>query len=57
MGYYVVSDGSSRPCRLKVRGPSFANAQALPAIIAGCTLADVPLCLGSLDLVPGEIDR
>jgi NADH-quinone oxidoreductase subunit D len=57
MGCYVVSDGTTRPCRVKVRGPSFAHLQALPQMSEGLVLADLIASLGSLDLVPGEIDR
>ena len=57
MGYYVVSDGTSRPYRVKVRSPSFANLQALPKIAAGRMVADLIACIGSIDIVLGEIDR
>jgi NADH-quinone oxidoreductase subunit D len=57
MGCYVVSDGGTRPCRVKVRGPSFAHLQALPQMAEGLMLADLIASFGSLDLVPGEIDR
>ncbi|OFV94423.1 MAG: NADH dehydrogenase [Acidobacteria bacterium RIFCSPLOWO2_02_FULL_61_28] len=57
MGYYVVSDGTSHPYRVKVRSPSFANLQALPRIAEGRLLADMIACIGSIDIVLGEIDR
>ena len=57
MGYYVVSDGTSHPYRVKVRSPSFANLQALPRIATGRLLADMIACIGSIDIVLGEIDR
>jgi len=57
LGFYVVSDGSPRPFRCHVRTPSFANLQALPKIIEGRLIADVVACIGSIDVVLGEIDR
>ncbi len=57
LGFYVVSDGSPKPWRCHVRAPSFANLQALPKIIEGRLIADVVACIGSLDVVLGEIDR
>jgi len=57
MGYYVVSDGTSHPYRVKVRSPSFANLQALPKMAEGRMVADLVACIGSIDIVLGEIDR
>jgi NADH-quinone oxidoreductase subunit D len=57
LGFYVVSDGSPRPFRCHVRAPSFANLQALPKLIEGRLIADVVACIGSIDVVLGEIDR
>ena len=57
MGYYVVSDGTSHPYRVKVRSPSFANLQALPRIAEGRLVSDMVACIGSIDIVLGEIDR
>ncbi len=57
LGFYVVSDGSPRPMRCHVRAPSFANLQALPKMIEGRLIADVVACIGSIDVVLGEIDR
>ncbi len=57
LGFYVVSDGSPRPWRCHVRAPSFANLQALPKMIEGRLIADVVACIGSIDIVLGEIDR
>jgi NADH-quinone oxidoreductase subunit D len=57
LGFYVVSDGSPRPWRCHVRAPSFANLQALPKMIEGRLIADVVACIGSLDVILGEIDR
>ncbi|HXJ93396.1 MAG TPA: NADH dehydrogenase (quinone) subunit D [Terriglobia bacterium] len=57
LGFYVVSDGSPRPFRCHERAPSFANLQALPKLIEGRLIADVVACIGSIDVVLGEIDR
>ena len=57
LGVYMVSDGSPRPFRCHVRAPSFANLQALPRMIEGRLIADVVACIGSIDVVLGEIDR
>ena len=57
MGYYVVSDGTSHPYRVKVRAPSFANLQALPKIAEGRQVSDLIACIGSIDIILGEIDR
>ncbi|HEV2176734.1 MAG TPA: NADH dehydrogenase (quinone) subunit D [Terriglobia bacterium] len=57
LGFYVVSDGSPRPFRCHVRAPSFANLAALPKMIEGRLIADVVACIGSIDVVLGEIDR
>ena len=57
LGYYMVSDGSPRPFRCHVRAPSFANLQALPKLIEGRLIADVVACIGTIDIVLGEVDR
>lgn len=57
LGFYIVSDGSANPFRMKVRPPSFVNLQALPQMIKGKLLADVIAAIGTLDIVLGEIDR
>ncbi len=57
LGFYIVSDGSSRPARLKVRPPSFVNLSALPGLVEGAYLADVVAIIGSIDIVLGEVDR
>mgnify|MGYP005857887975 CR=1 FL=1 len=57
LGYYLVSDGSPRPYRFRVRTPSFAAVQVLPLLIEGALIADVVATIGSLDLVMGEVDR
>ena len=57
LGFYMVSDGSPKPFRCHVRGPSFANLQALPKMIEGRLIADVVACIGSIDIILGEVDR
>jgi NADH-quinone oxidoreductase subunit D len=57
VGIFLVSDGSARPWRLKVRSAAFANLHVAPALLAGCRVADVVPALGSVDVVMGEIDR
>ncbi len=57
VGYYVVSDGSAKPCRLHIRGPSFGNLQALPKMIEGRIIADSVAVMGSMDFVLGDTDR
>src|SRR5579864_4118602 len=57
IGYYVVSDGTSKPYRVYMRTPSFGNLQALPALLEGRLLADSIAALGSMDFVLGDTDR
>jgi len=54
---YMVSDGSPKPFRVKFRAPSFVNLQALPLLCVGRLVADAVACIGTLDIVLGEIDR
>ena len=56
-GVYLVSDGSNRPYRCKIRAPGFAHLAAMDFINRGHMLADVSAIIGSLDIVFGEIDR
>jgi NADH-quinone oxidoreductase subunit D len=57
LAFYMVSDGSAKPYRMHLRGPSFANLQALPRMVEGSFLSDVVAAIGSLDIVLGEVDR
>ncbi|MCC6711776.1 MAG: NADH dehydrogenase (quinone) subunit D [Candidatus Dadabacteria bacterium] len=57
LSYYLISDGSGKPYRMRVRGPSFVNMQALSKMVEGSLIADVIAAIGSLDIVLGEIDR
>jgi NADH-quinone oxidoreductase subunit D len=57
LGYYVVSDGSDKPYRLRVRPACFINLQALPELVRGHLIADMIAVIGTLDIVLGEIDR
>ncbi|MEW5687576.1 MAG: NADH-quinone oxidoreductase subunit D [Pseudomonadota bacterium] len=56
-GVYLVSDGTNKPYRLKIRAPGFAHLQAMDWMNRGHMLADVSAILGSLDIVFGEVDR
>ena len=57
LGYYIVSDGSLQPYRVRVRPPSFVNLQALDVMCKGALVADVVAVIGTLDIVLGEVDR
>jgi NADH-quinone oxidoreductase subunit D len=56
-GYYMVSDGSSKPVRWRIRPPSFVNLSAIPRMVEGHLLSDVIAINASIDIVMGEIDR
>ena len=56
-GIFLISDGSNKPYRCKIRAPGFAHLQALDLLSKGHMLADVVANIGSLDIVFGEIDR
>ena len=57
LGIYIRSDGTERPARFKIRGPSFSNLQALPEMATGEYVPDLIATLGSLDTIMGEVDR
>jgi len=57
LGYFIVSDGSTQPYRVRVRPPSFVNLQALGKMVVGALVADVVAVIGTIDIVLGEVDR
>ena len=57
LGYFVVSDGSTQPYRVRVRPPSFVNLQSLDRMVRGGLVADVVAVIGTIDIVLGEVDR
>lgn len=57
LGFYIISDGSNKPYRVRVRPPSFVNLQGLPMMVEGGLIADVTACIGTIDIVLGEVDR
>jgi NADH-quinone oxidoreductase subunit D len=57
IGFYVVSDGTTTPYRLKARSPAFVNLSVTPEICRGSMIADLVAIVGSVDIVLGEVDR
>ncbi len=57
LGFFIVSDGSGRPYRIKIRAPSFINLSSIPKMVTGHLVADVIACIGTIDIVLGECDR
>ena len=57
LGYYIVSDGSLQPYRVRVRPPSFINLQSLDKMCRGSLIADIVAIIGTIDIVLGEVDR
>src|SRR2546427_530219 len=57
LGCFIASDGSPKPLRAHFRSPSYINLQALPKLIEGQLIADVIACIGTIDIVLGEVDR
>ena len=57
LGFYIISDGSPKPYRVKMRSPCFCNLSALNEIGAGWMISDIIAILGSIDIVLGEVDR
>lgn len=57
LGYYIYSDGSNMPYRLRLRTPDFVNLQVLPYMAQGAMLADMVALIGTIDIVLGSVDR
>jgi len=57
LGCFIASDGSPKPLRVHFRSPSFINLQALPKMVEGQLIADTVACIGTIDIVLGEVDR
>ncbi len=57
LGFYIVSDGTQKPFRMRVRPPSFYNYQAFPAMCKGLMVSDLVAVLSSLNIIAGELDR
>ena len=57
LGFYIVSDGTGRPFRCRVRPPCFAVVQALGAMLIGDTIANIPPTFGMMNMIGGECDR
>jgi NADH-quinone oxidoreductase subunit D len=57
LGFYIISDGTNKPYRVRIRPPSFLNLASIPKMIEGQLVADVIAAIGSVDVVLGEIDK
>jgi NADH:ubiquinone oxidoreductase subunit D len=57
LGFYIVSDGSMKPYKCKVRAPSLQNYSAFPRLVEGGMIADAIAVLGTLNVIAGELDR
>ena len=57
LGFYVISDGSERPYRVRVRPPCFTIMAALPELLTGDLIADIVPTFGSINMIGGELDR
>jgi NADH-quinone oxidoreductase subunit D len=57
LGFYIVSDGTGTPYRIKARGPGFVNLSVINEIARGGMIADLVAIIGSIDIVLGEVDR
>ncbi len=57
LGFFISSDGTNKPNRVRVRPPCFINLASLPALVEGSLLSDVVCAIGSIDIILGEVDR
>ncbi len=57
LGFYIVSDGTTKPYRVKIRSPSFCNLTAIPKMVAGLKIPDLIAAFGTIDVVLGDVDR
>ena len=57
LGFYISSDGSNKPHRVRVRPPTFVNLAALPLMVEGSLFSDIICAIGSIDILLGEVDR
>jgi NADH-quinone oxidoreductase subunit D len=57
LGFYIVSDGTGNPWRLKIRTPSTSNLSSLPLMLRGALISDIVAIIGSIDPVMGEADK
>ena len=57
LGCFIASDGAPKPLRVHFRSPSYINLQALPKLVEGQLISDVVACIGTIDIVLGEVDR
>lgn len=57
LGFYIISNGTGYPFRLKIHSPSFSNIQSLPIMLKGCLISDIVAIIGGLDPVMGECDK
>ena len=57
LGCFIASDGSPKPLRAHFRSPSYINLQALTKLVTGQLISDVVACIGTIDIVLGEVDR
>ena len=57
IGFYLTSDGSNKPYRLRVRSPSFPHVQVLKKVLPGAPLSDVVVAIASIDPILGDVDR
>jgi NADH:ubiquinone oxidoreductase subunit D len=57
LGFYIASDGSTKPYRVKIRSPSFCNLTALSGMVKGLKIPDLIAAFGTMDIVLGDVDR